>query len=109
MGNGAAKKKDRPDLEVVKPTGGGAQAEAESLDNVIVHYGENDYIFPGSLDEADGDVLDAIDDQKASYAIRGLLGPEQWRRFKATKPKVRDYNDLFAAYAKRIGLPIAGE
>lgn len=86
-----------------------AQVEVLGVDTVQVTHGEHIYVFAASLDDADGSVLDAIDDQKLSYALRHLLGPEQWRRFKSTKPKVRDYADLFNAYAKVIGLGTAGE
>lgn len=75
---------------------------------VTVTYNGNDYLLPGSLDDADGDVLDAIDDQKISHALRALLGAEQWKRFKATRPKTSDYGGLFDAYAKRIGLESTG-
>ncbi len=86
-----------------------AQIEAERQGTVTVEYAGNTYEFPGSLDAASGDVIDAIDDQKLSYALRNLLDTEQWQRFKATKPLVRDYAALFDAYALRIGLGSAGE
>lgn len=85
-----------------------AQVEAEEDETVTVEYGGGSYVFPASLDEADGDVLEAVDDMKLSYALRALLAPEQWKTFKATKPKVRDYSALFDAYAKAIGLESTG-
>lgn len=84
------------------------QIEATNAESVDVDYEGNTYTFPASLDEADGDVIDAIDEQKMSRALRGLLG-DQWSTFKATKPKVKDYGGLFDAYAKRIGLSSSGE
>lgn len=86
-----------------------ARIEAEADETVVVDYGGEKYTFPASLDDADGGVIDAVDDQKLSYALRALLSPEDWKRFKATKPKVRDYDGLFGAFAKSIGLETTGE
>jgi hypothetical protein len=85
-----------------------AQREADGDETVSVDYAGQSYVMPASLDDADGDVLDAIDDQHISYALRALLGDKQWDRFKANKPKVRDYNGLFESYAKATGLDSAG-
>lgn len=85
-------------------------AEAEmTAETVEVQYNGMAFTMPASLDDADGDVIDAIDDQKLSHALRGLLDNEQWERFKATKPKVRDYGGLFEAFAAAIGLEGVGE
>lgn len=82
-------------------------AEAEmTAETVTVDYGGRTFTLPASLDDVDGDVLDAIDDQKLSHALQGLLGPEQWAAFKATKPKVRDYGELFEAFAAKVGLDL---
>ena len=86
-----------------------AQIEADGELVVDVEYNGHTYKFPASLDEADGDVVDAIDNRKISHALQGLLGGTGWDAFKATKPKVRDYEGLFSAYAERIGLESAGE
>lgn len=85
-----------------------AQIEAEG-DDVTIDYDGKQYTLPGSLDDADGDVMDAIDDEKLSYALRALLGPAQWKQFKKTRPKVSDYSSLFSLYAKQIGLESTGE
>lgn len=85
------------------------EAEASGFDTVKVDYLGRIYEFPASLDDADGDVADAVDDMKLSHALRGLLSTEDWAAFKATKPKVRDYAALFDAYARTIGLGTVGE
>lgn len=85
------------------------EAEATGTDTVEVAYKGVTYAFPASMDDADGDVLEAIDNQKLSHAIRGLLTDDQYKRFKATKPKISDYGALFEAYAKVIGLESVGE
>ena len=86
-----------------------AQIEAEGVETVQVEYKGATYTFPAGLEDADGDVLDAIDDQKLSHALHGLLEGGEWARFKATKPRVRDYTDMFGAYAKVIGLESLGD
>ena len=85
------------------------QLEGTQADTVQVSYAGHTYVFPASLDDADGDVLEAVDDQKLSHALRGLMTADGWRAFKATKPKVRDYGGLFGAYAEAIGLESVGE
>ena len=84
------------------------EAEATGADTVDVAYGDATYAFPASLEDADGDVLDAIDDEKLSRALRGLMADGQWTEFKKTRPKVKDYAGLFEAYAQAIGLDTAG-
>jgi hypothetical protein len=73
-------------------------AEAAGADTVKVEYAGQVYLFPASLD-----------DQKLSHALRGLMGADDWRRFKATKPKVKHYGELFGAYARTIGMDTVGE
>ena len=85
------------------------QAEAQAAEDVEVEFQDHTWVLPATLDEADGDVLDAIDEMKLSHALRGLMGDEQWDKFKATKPKVKDYGALFDAYANTIGLGSVGE
>lgn len=94
-----------PDLGLVKDP---AQVEADGDETVTVEYQDQTYTFPASLEDADGDVIDAVDDQKLSHALKGLMSAEDWKRYKATKPKVRDYAGLFDAYAKAIGLASTG-
>lgn len=85
-------------------------AEAEmTAETVTVDHGGRTYELPASLDDVDGDVLDAIDNEKLSHALQGLLGPDQWAAFKATKPKVRDYGELFDLFAEKVGLYSLGE
>jgi hypothetical protein len=84
-------------------------AEADPGDTVEVSYRGVVYVFPASLDDADGDVLDAIDNKAISHALRGLLGAPGWAAFKATQPRVKHYGELFEVYAQTIGLSSTGE
>jgi hypothetical protein len=80
------------------------ELEASDAETVEVTYKDQTYTFPSSLDDADGDVIDAMDDRKLSHALRGLMAEADWERFKKTKPKVSDYGGLFDAFARAIGL-----
>lgn len=86
-----------------------AELETSDAETVEVAYGSGSYTFPASLEDCDGDVLDAIDDMKLSHALKGLLSDDDWSRFKKSKPKVKDYGALFDAFAETIGLGSAGE
>lgn len=91
-----------------------AQVEAEGDEDVVVEYAGHEYTFPASLDLADMGVVEAVDDQKMSYAIRGLLSEEDYEFFQRqgrllpsgerVKPRVREARELFDEWAKRIGL-----
>lgn len=85
------------------------QLEAEGAITVDVTYQGAVYAMPADPDDVDGDVVDAMDDGKGSRALRALLGPEQWARFKATKPKARDYGALIQAWAEAAGAQSPGE
>lgn len=84
------------------------EVEATGVETVIIEFAGKSYTFPANIEDADGDVVDAVDDQKISHALRGLLSTTEWAAFKATKPKVRDYAALFEQYAKAIGLVSSG-
>jgi hypothetical protein len=86
-----------------------AQVEAEAVGTIEVQYDDITLTFPADMDEIDGDVLDALDDQKLSHVLRALLVNGEWERFKATRPKAKDYPRLFNLYAVQIGLNSAGE
>lgn len=84
------------------------QAEANGEQTISVEYKGATYTFPASIETADGDVLDAVEQSHLGQALRGLMGSVQWAAFKKSKPKVSDYRDLFQAYAAQIGLETTG-
>ena len=86
-----------------------AELEASESETVTVPFAGIDLILPASMEDLDGDVIDAIDDQKLSHALQGMLGAEQWAAFKRTKPKLRQYGELFDRWAKAVGLESLGE
>jgi len=85
-----------------------AETEAKEVTEVVLDFKGVKLILPPDLGKADGDVLDAIEDQKLSKALRGLLGEDQWAKFKAEKPTITEYGEVFEQYAKEIGLETAG-
>jgi hypothetical protein len=85
------------------------ELDALDIDTIDVEYKGATYRFPADIDDADGDVMDAIDNEKLSHALRGLMGADQWARFKKTAPKARDYKALFNSYAATAGLGDLGE
>ena len=107
--------RNRPDMSKA-PTPGdrqakkktAAQREAEAVETVEVEFDGESYTFPAGLEDADGDVVDALDSMKISHALQGLLSREDWAKFKATKPRVKQYGDLFNVYAEEIGLTDTG-
>jgi hypothetical protein len=50
------------------------------------------------------EVIEAFEDGKVSAILRGLLGPEQYAAFKATKPTVRDAAALIEALQSAAGI-----
>lgn len=106
-----------PDISPSEPQNGAtqvsdptpAQLEAEGADTVAVVYQDETYTFPLSLDDLDGDVLEAYDERKMSVLLKAMMSPADWARFKATKPKVKDYPALFEAYAIAAGYENSGE
>lgn len=85
------------------------EVEATGADTIDVAYKGITYTFPADIASYDGDLLDAIDDEKFSHALRSLLDAEQWAKFKATKPTVGDYGALLDAWADAAGHRSSGE
>jgi hypothetical protein len=71
------------------------QLDREGIKAQVLKYGPNRYAFPADIDDADGDAIDAIAANNIPLALPRLLGPRQWALFKATKPKMPQYRELF--------------
>lgn len=80
------------------------QAEAEDIETVDIEYAGNTYTFPVDIADVDGDVAEALESNRLTIGLKGLMTPDDWKRFKATKPKVRDYGALIDLWAKAAGL-----
>jgi hypothetical protein len=90
------------------PKNAAIKAEAEGKTTIEISFGGNEYLFPINLDEADGSVLDALDEGKLSIAIKELLGKDQWLKFKRTKPSVRMYGEILNTYMAAMGVESLG-
>ncbi len=72
---------------------------------IVVKFKDEEYrtVTTGNLD---GDYLDALynhPEPNWPLAVATMLGPEQWAKFKLTRPKVSDYPDIIRAYTKAQG------
>ncbi|MFJ4960987.1 hypothetical protein ACIP6P_00710 [Streptomyces sp. NPDC088729] len=50
----------------------------------------------------DIDVLEAIDDQRLTHAVKALLGTKQYAAFRVTNKKVADLGAFFEAASKTV-------
>lgn len=55
------------------------------------------------------DILEAIDDEKYSKALRALLSEEDYEAFKALRPTITDGGALMEALVKAAGFADSGE
>lgn len=105
-----------PDTDLPEPQNGAtpvsdptpAQIEAEGAETVQVEHNGESYTFPALVDELDGDAYDAFEDQRYSRGLRVVLSDEDWDRFKATKPKLKEYRALVNAWMAAVGVTSAG-
>lgn len=50
----------------------------------------------------DLDVLEAIDDNKLTHALKALLGADQYAKFRAANRKVKDLGSFFEVAGKKV-------
>ncbi|WP_369190158.1 hypothetical protein [Streptomyces sp. R08] len=67
-----------------------------------VEFNGDTYEVPPAEDW-DLEVLEAIDDNKLSHALKALLGADQYATFRATNKKVRDLGSFFEVAGKKVG------
>lgn len=65
----------------------------EAAKNVVEFKGEK-YELPDDFNDANGDVLWLLEKEKPTLALEALLGDEQFAKYRAGKPKVKDLNDF---------------
>ncbi|MFI7009968.1 hypothetical protein [Streptomyces sp. NPDC050145] len=53
-------------------------------------------------DEWDIDIVEAIDEQRITHALRALLGDEQWAKFRKTNRKVPALGEFLTAAGKAV-------
>ena len=75
--------------------------DATNTPHAFEFNGDN-YEVP-TAEDWDLDVLEAIDENKLTHAMRALLGDEQYAMFRKTNRKVKDLRDFFDAAGKKVG------
>ena len=66
-----------------------------------VKFGNANYSIPPAEDW-DIDVLEAIDDQRMTSALKALLGAEQYAEFRTRHTKVRELSEFFEAATSAV-------
>lgn len=79
-------------------------AEATGIETVDIEHDGETYTLPIDIEELDGDIAEALEGNKLTIGLRLLMGPEQWKRFKATKPKVRAYAAIIDKWGEATGI-----
>jgi len=54
------------------------------------------------------DTMDALADNRIGYALDGMLGPDNAKRFKALKPTLRDAIEVMNLISASVGVDEAG-
>lgn len=67
-----------------------------------VDFNGDSYLVP-TAEDWDIDVLEAIDDQRMTHAVKSLLGDEQYAMFRKTNKRVRDLGKFFEVAGKAVG------
>lgn len=68
----------------------------------VFEFNGDSYEVPPA-EEWDLDVLEAIDENRLTAALRALLGDEQYATFRAKNKKVKDLGKFFEAAGKKVG------
>lgn len=84
-----------------------ASNPANDVESITVEWKGVTYTLP-SGDEMPVDVLEAIEDGKATSFVRAIIGPRDWPRVKKGMT-VTDLNELGERIAKAYGFESAGE
>jgi hypothetical protein len=67
-----------------------------------VEFNGDTFLVP-SAEDWDIDVLEAIDDQRMTHALKALLGDDQYAAFRKTNRKVSDLGKFFDVAGKAVG------
>lgn len=83
------------------------QADAQKIP-VAAMWRDREWTAPAVADWP-WDVLEAIDEEKYTVALKGLLEGEQYKAFKKLKPTVTEGGELLEALVKAAGMGDSGE
>ena len=86
------------------------KSQSDAPATVSVEWGEQTFTVPAQS-AWPVDVWEALEDGRMVSALRGMLGPAQWKAFKATRPApvLADMSVLADRIAKACGWESAGE
>lgn len=79
-------------------------AKAEALGGPVAFEFEGETYEVAPTSEWDLDVMERYEDGQIATAVRALLGPAQWGRFRAKPRKVADLEALFSTIEKALGV-----
>jgi hypothetical protein len=68
-------------------------------DPIAVEFNGETYMVPPA-DQWDLDVLEAIDDQRMTHALKALIGDDQYALFRKGNRKVSDLGEFFTTAGK---------
>ena len=85
------------------------KAEAKGEKTAVIEWRGHRFEVPREYDDWSVDLIESLEEGKGVGIVRGAIGPEGWREFKATNPKRRDLDDLTDAIVKALGFDEAGE
>lgn len=99
-----AKKADRRQWQDDSPAG----REAAGVELAEIEFDGELYAFPADPLDWDLNVTEAFEHGKVVTAVRGMLGPGQWRKVAAKGYKNRQFRELFDMMAEAGGFKNAG-
>ena len=76
--------------------------------DVTFEYDGETYTVNADVIKDDIEILEAFEDNKVTTAIRAIVGPDQWRLFKAKKRGVDDLGEFTQLVMQSFGME-AGE
>jgi hypothetical protein len=85
-----------------------AQREAEGIETTDVEFDGEVYTIPADPLDWDVEVTEAFEQGKVVTAVRGMLGPKQWRTVAAKGYTNRQFSKLFDLIARAGGFKNAG-
>ncbi|CAM3624611.1 hypothetical protein GCM10009799_05920 [Nocardiopsis rhodophaea] len=68
-----------------------------------------EYRLPATSEHWPLETMEAFEEGKVVTALRGLLGPDQWKQLKSTGATLSDLNTLAEQIASAYGFDTAGE
>lgn len=97
-------KRTRKATTKTAPRAASEAAKTEAVeDSVTFEYDGVTYTAPPAI-EWDVEVFEAAEDGKIVSAVRALIGPDQWAKFKEKKRTIVNVSELFDAAKAALGV-----